>query len=189
MCTKIRARDLLIVLFVCATIFGCGGNKVKRENGFNNFTQQERYFVKRGMKFAWGERTFFDAPRFSDSDIEQQLDAAIVDGLILKGLKPAQYSEDSQFLVYYTVVLGEVSHEKASEQRPVAELSEVEGAAINSIEYGKILLVLRETETGRLIWQEGVSGFTGLDMQDEERKQRLLRLVEILLDDLPLAAN
>lgn len=189
MFTKIRFRFLLPILFVCISMIGCGGNKVKREDGISNSTQQENYYIKRGMKFAWGERTFFDAPRFSDSDIEQQLNAAIVDGLILKGLKQSKYLTESQILLYYTVVLGEVRTEQTAAQESVAELSGSEDDLVSNAEYGKILLVLRETESGRLIWQEGVSGFTNLDMSDEERKQRLFRLVEILLDDIPISIN
>lgn len=171
------------------SVISCAGKVAVKESDINGIKDVKEFSIKRGSRISWGEKTFFDAPRFNDKNIEEKLDLALLDGLNAKGLKFTNHPDNSEYLLSYTLVLGEIIGEQESLEIKTADPDLVNAKDISTLEYGKLLLVFRVRETGELVWQNGVSDFASIDMPNDIRQQRLLKIVEILLDELPVSAS
>jgi hypothetical protein len=169
----------LIVL----TVFGCsvdGNFKEERPVGDIVDTQTG---IKRGTVFAWGERNFNDAPGYRGMSTDKMLESLIVDELGKKGLRYSNYAEAGGLLFDYTVDLGSEFNGSGSPDLP--ELA----PAIGAMEQGKLKLELRNNVSGKVVWQDSVAGFTDTQMPSEMRAERLLKLVEILIEDIPVSTD
>ena len=64
--------------------------------------------VRSGANFSWleGGRIFYDAPRFKGQPIKFFLEEAILEVLTKKGFHFVSSAKESEFLIGYTVLLG-----------------------------------------------------------------------------------
>lgn len=183
MFSRFSFRFCIALLVVCGLISGCNKAGQTRKD---EPPRQAAYTLKRGAKFAWGDTKFIDEQRFNNDNIEKLLKTEIISGLVKKGLRYTELAADGEFLLSYMVELGDGnSDQKAAglsgdNTAPLEQDSETD-----ILEQGKLQIVLTDAETGRLVWQNYVAGFTSTEMPDDERKQRLLKIIEILLDEFP----
>lgn len=168
-------------------VSGCGTGTKTKTPVLVKIPKAGALVIKRGTKFSWGEKVFSDAARFEGENIEQLADALIIDELSKKGLKFSNYPQSSELLVDYKISLsGGIQHnptEKIDSSNP--ELP-TQNSEIDIDAQGILQLELRSVATGKPVWKNNVSGFTSSEMPDEQRKERVLKLIEIFLEDVPV---
>jgi hypothetical protein len=146
--------------------------------------------IRRGATFSLSEREFADAQNYGSANLDNRLVALVIDELSRKGLRHNKYAETSALLLNYTVDLGANEKNRKIEISPSNEsAADRLAAADNFIEHGLLMLELTDNTTGKTIWRNRVVGFTDAAMPDAIRIERLLKLVEILVEDIPVSAD
>ena len=155
-------------------------------------TSESSRALKPGASFAWLNRAeqFYDAPRFKGDSVETVLKDTIVDVLTAKGFRFTPSSNQSDFLVGYTVILGEpVSDAEIDAMYEVEpELKSVRSNS-KSYEHGTLVIKVFNPGVWRSIWSGSYEGYASLELPDEVRKRRLRVLVEEVLATFPEAAR
>lgn len=137
---------------------------------------------------SWGRKYFFDAPRYKDSTVQEQLDEAISEKLKNYGIDLNQSNANTKYVLNYTILLGETASKSDIEDlyTEEPELMESEEKATN-IEEGKLLISIRDRETYKPIWKNEVEGLAILEMTDDEiRQQRLKTIVDQAFATFPV---
>ena len=149
-------------------------------------TQQKKLVVKRGAYFSWGRIIFFDAPRFRGSDVNTILNDAIIETLAGKALHYTEKSTDSNYLVSYTIILGNTLDEKALkalyEQDPALKAAEFDPSRYES---GSFIIKLLDSKTHTEIWSHTVAGVAGFDIPNNVRVKRTRSLVQTAFSTFP----
>ena len=137
---------------------------------------------------SWGRKYFFDAPRYKDSTVQDQLDEAISEKLKTYGIDLDQGNANTRYVLNYTILLGDTASKSDIEDlyAEEPELKESEDQATN-IEEGKLLISIRDRETYKPIWKNEVEGLAILEMTDDKiRQQRVKTIVDQAFATFPV---
>ncbi len=155
-------------------------------------TSKSNRILKPGDSFAWlnPAEQFYDAPRFKGESVEALLKDTIVEVLTAKGFRFTPSSNQSEFLVGYTVVLGDTLNDAEIDAmyKVEPELKSVH-APSKSYEHGTLVIKVFDPGVWRSIWSGSYEGYASLELPDEVRKRRLRALVEEILAPFPEAVK
>ena len=188
--TKAMSRYMVIIVAGAAIVSGCGtAGKTKLSTNVK-IPETETFVIKRGARFSWAEKTFSDAARFKNVNLVQQVDTLIIDELSKKGLKFSEFPQGSDLFVGYKISFDENFHQENGEEIDAMNTkSPTQGSSEIVQEPGMLQLELRDAANAKLIWKNKVSGFISSDISDKEKAERVLKIIEIFLDEIPVAVN
>ncbi|MBT8113706.1 MAG: hypothetical protein KJO47_08515 [Gammaproteobacteria bacterium] len=128
---------------------------------------------------SWGRKYFFDAPRFKDDNIREQLDAAIEEKFKTYGIKLTEGNSSSKYVLNYTLVLEESASQQEIEELYIQEpeLTDSSDGEIN-IEQGEFLISIRNRDTRMAIWRNNIEGLAILEVPDEIRQKRVKTIID-----------
>lgn len=182
---KTVLRYMVLSSLAALLAYGCNmAGKPKQEKPVV-VTADTLTTIRRGATFSLGKREFADAQNYGSANLDNRLADLIIDELSRKGLRHNKYAETSALLLNYTVDLGANEKNRQIEISPADRLA----AADNFIEHGLLMLELTDNTTGKTVWKNRVAGFTDAAMPGAIRTERLLKLVEILVEDIPVSAD
>ncbi len=192
-CVWLNAFAVVFFVLVVSACSSVGGSKnqtatQKSDDAASAGITEPNRAPRPGASFAWLTRAkqFYDAPRFEGSSTETMLEDAIVDVLTAKGFKYTPSPSQSEFLVGYTVVLGDtLSDAEINAMYEVdPELKSVKSDS-KSYEHGTLVIKVFDSEAQRSIWSGSLKGYASLELPDEMRKRRLRAIVEEVLASFP----
>ena len=139
-----------------------------------------------GKTFAWVKQNvhFYDAARFPDWNIKQELESGIIAAFEAKGLKFVDSIEDADLGLSYIAVL-----ENAATPTEIAEFRETHPhiAALpndpQKFEGGMLFAKLVDLHTRVKVWDNTYRGMVALDMPAAPREQRMQELLTTLLSN------
>jgi len=139
---------------------------------------------------SWGRKYFFDAPRYKDSTVQEQLDEAISQKLKTYGIDLSEGNTNSKYVLNYTILLGNTAS-KSDIEDLYAEETELgeDSDSPSNFEHGKLLISIRDRDTYKPIWKNSVEGLTNLDMPNEIRQQRIMNVVNQAFENFPMEAD
>ncbi|MGR9091338.1 MAG: hypothetical protein ACU85U_12235 [Gammaproteobacteria bacterium] len=140
-----------------------------------------------GKTFAWLERNvhFYDAARFTNAPIKEQLEAALIAGLESKGLKFVDSFDSADLELSYIAVL-----ENAATATEIATFRTAHPDIVSlpdnpkQFEGGMLFVKLVDRDTRVKVWDNTYRGIIALDMPEEPRKVRMNELIESLISTL-----
>ena len=147
--------------------------------------------VRAGASFSWleGGRIFYDAPRFKGQPIAFFVNEAILEVLTEKGFHFVPSSEQSEFLVGYTVLLGNPLTDEQAEAISKRDPS-LAKADPGSLEEGQFVIKVVEPKMRRSIWTRVSNKFAAaLEFPQVERNKRIHAIVRELLAPFPNREN
>lgn len=135
---------------------------------------------------SWGRKYFFDAPRFKDHNIQEQLNASIEEKLNSYGIQISEGNSSSKYVLNYTIVLEESASqleiEDLYEHEP--ELKDSSDDALN-FEHGRFIISIRDRNTRKAVWKNNAEGLAVLEMDSQLREQRTNALVDEVFANFP----
>ncbi len=135
---------------------------------------------------SWGRKYFFDAPRFKDHNIQEQLNASIEEKLNSYGIQISEGNSSSKYVLNYTIVLEESASqleiEDLYEHEP--ELKDSSDDALN-FEHGRFIISIRDRNTRKAVWKNNAEGLAVLEMDSQLRERRINALVDEVFANFP----
>jgi len=133
-----------------------------------------------GKTFAWESQNmhFYDASRFGDDTIKEQLETAIVAGLKQRGLRFVSSVESAELELSYVVVLeNEATQEEVAAFRQANPNIVGPAEDMQKFEEGMLYAKLVNKGSGEKVWDNTYRGMTALDMPGAPRRERMDELI------------
>jgi len=140
--------------------------------------------------FAWSSTGvhFYDAPRLyvEGGSVQALLEAALVSKLEEYNLRFVTSTAEADLELSYVAAL-----EKDATPAEIAAFHQSEPvmAALDKnsteFEHGMVFVKLADQRTGQKLWSNTVRGLVALDMSKEERKRRVVEVVDTIMSTYP----
>ena len=136
--------------------------------------------------FSWVSQNvhFYDAARFTNAPIREQLEAALIAAFEARGLKFVDSIEDADLGLSYVAVLQNAASDEeiASFRSAHPDIASLPNDP-QQFESGMLFAKLVERHTRVKIWDNTYRGLVALDMPEAPRKQRMDELITFLLSN------
>ncbi len=151
-----------------------------------NISIAEEQLRATGKTFAWVQQNvhFYDAARFPDWNVKQNLESGIIAAFEAKGLKFVDSIEGADLGLSYIAVL-----ENAATPTEIAEFREIHPhiAALpndpQKFEGGMLFAKLVDQDTRVKVWDNTFRGMVALDMPEAPRQERMQEMITTLLSN------
>ncbi len=145
--------------------------------------------IMAGSTFSWLPEAvrFYKDKRLGDAPIKKFIEAEIKKNLIAKELVFVDSVNGSRYAIAYTAAL-ESSLDDAAIINRFGLLPGMASApkGDNEIEKGSLIIYVFENKSGEVIWRSAAQVGVEFKMSDEQRKQRVERVVAEMFQSLPV---
>ena len=138
--------------------------------------------------FAWKSQNmhFYDAARFGDDTVKEQLENAMVEGLEARGLRLVASLESADLEFSYVAALANAAspEEVAAFWQANPDIADLVDEA-HRFEEGMLYAKLVDRRTRATAWENTYRGLVALDMPGAPRKERMQELMAEFLSTYP----
>ncbi len=188
---KLEHRSISSVALIVVALLMFASHPITAADRQSATSPPSGQVVNSGATFSWleGGKIFYDAPRFKGQPIAFFVDEAILEVLTEKGFHFESSSAQSEFLVGYTVLLGNPLTDEQAEAISKRDPSLAE-ADPTSLEEGQMVIKVVEPKKRRAIWTRVTDKFAAaLEFPQSERRDRIHEIVKELLAPFPNREN
>jgi phage tail protein X len=147
-----------------------------------NISGATTYSWAQGMQVANAED-----PRLGDARLQAYMREAISTTMAEKGYQPAAADMPGDLQVGYIITL-----DNAGTDSGIADAYDVVQASINVpnpdpalYEKGTLVIDIIDANTGLTAWRSALQGFASFQTSEEQRRQRIIEMVQRMLSGLP----
>jgi len=145
-------------------------------------------FIPTPARFAWpqgGTHSYMDT-KLKNVPVISMLKDIIQEQLIQKGFKHTTSTDESDFLVMFTVAVeGALSDEAINKNFGIQPGLQSNAKQNNEYTKGTLVIDIQNKFTQQSLLRGAIQGFAKFDLSNEERKTRLKAAVRNVLDKLP----
>lgn len=148
--------------------------------------------IAAGSTFAWLPEAvrFFDDERLADTPIKKLIETEIKNNIENKELLFVDSVNGSRYAIAYTAAL----ESSLADETIIRRFGLLPGMASvpkgdENIEKGNLIVYAFDNRSGEVIWRSAAQVGVKFDMSDEQRKQRVTRVVAEMFQTLPVQKN
>ena len=147
-----------------------------------------KMFIPNPARFAWlpgGTHSYMDS-RLKNVPVISMLKDLIHEQLIQKGFKYTTSTDNSDFLVMFTVAVEDaLSDEAINERFGILPGFQTSAKQQNDYTKGTLVIDIQNKFTHQSLLRGAIQGFAKFDLSNEDRKIRLQAAVQRVLNKLP----
>lgn len=142
-----------------------------------------------GSTFAWLPEAirFYDDERLADAPIKKLIETEIKSNIKNKEFRFVDSVSGAKYAIAYTAAL----ESSLGDREIITRFGLLPGMASvpkddENIEKGNLIIYAFDNRSGDVIWRSAAQVGVEFDMSDEERKQRIIRIVAEMFQTLPV---
>lgn len=146
--------------------------------------------IKPASTFAWLPEAvrFYDDKRLADAPVKKLIEAEIKNNIINKGLVFVESVNGASYAIAYTAAL----ESSLDDDQIISRFGLLPGMASvpegdKNIEKGSLIIYAFDNRSGDIIWRSAAQVGVEFERSDEERKQRVIRIVAEMFQSLPVS--
>ena len=142
--------------------------------------------LRKGGNFSWTPKGihFYDDPRFGKKSLQLLLQDAILQNLARRGYRFESSANSSDFSVGYVLALeSALGDDEMNAQYKINPGLPGNETQPGKYEKGTFIIDIIDSRGNRLLWRGAIQGFANFEMEEEQRKKRIKKVVNLLLQN------